>query len=181
MSRWCSPKFIHNIHGNQANNNTKVNIGHISKDTVVKLCHSKVAPPNKISLNYHQCFNVSRVHPLARALFQSNKSNSRSTSSRKTKIILFKLGQTSARSEYPKYCSRIRDSSSRIPCAGKITQSSSFDPGAIQSCQGGTQGSFVEKCNTASIAVQKLVSRQPLSCINERWGQQISNKFETSE
>ena len=70
---------------------------------------------------------------------------------------------------------------SKIHSAGKITQPSSFDPGTIQSCQGGTQGSFVEKCNTASIAVQKLVSRQPLSCIKERWGQQISNKFETSE
>ena len=34
----------------------------------------------------------------------SNKCNSRSTSSRETNILLFKLGQTYARSEYPKYC-----------------------------------------------------------------------------
>ena len=69
MSRWCSPKITQNIHGNQANNNIKINIGHSFKDTEVKLCHSKVVPPNKISLSYRQCFNVSRVYPLVRALF----------------------------------------------------------------------------------------------------------------
>ena len=72
MSRWCSPKIIHKIHGNQANNNTKVNIGHSFKDTETNLCHSKVVPPDKISLSYSQCFNVSRVHPLVRALFPTN-------------------------------------------------------------------------------------------------------------
>ena len=42
MSRWCSQKITHhNIHGNQANNNTKINIGHSFKDTEVKLCHFK--------------------------------------------------------------------------------------------------------------------------------------------
>ena len=29
-------------------------------------------PPNKISFSYPQCFNVSRVHPLVRALFPTN-------------------------------------------------------------------------------------------------------------
>ena len=72
MSRWCSPKITHKIHGNQANSNTKINIGHSLKDTEVKLCHSKVVPPNKISLSYTQCFNVSRVHPFVRALFPKN-------------------------------------------------------------------------------------------------------------
>ena len=67
-----------------------------------------------------------------------NKCSSRSTSIRETKILLFKLGQTYARSEYPKYCSKIRDSFSRKPCAGKITQPSSFESGTIQACQGGT-------------------------------------------
>ena len=43
MSRWCSSKIIHrNIHRNQANSNTKINIGHSFKDTEVRLCHSKV-------------------------------------------------------------------------------------------------------------------------------------------
>ena len=137
MSRWCSPKFIHNIHGNQANSNTKINIGHSFKDTEVKLCHLKVVPPNKIFLSYPQCFNVSRVHPLVRALFPK-KSNSRSTSSRETKIILFKLGQTYKRSEYPKYSSKIQDFLSRKPCAGKVTQPSSFKSRTIQAYHGGT-------------------------------------------
>ena len=73
MSRWCSPKFIHTIHGNQANSNTKINIGHSFKDTEVKLCHLKVVPPNKIFLSYPQCFNVSRVHSLVRAMFPKNQ------------------------------------------------------------------------------------------------------------
>ena len=72
MSRWCSPKIIRNIHGNQVNSSTKINIDHSFKDTEVKLCHSKVAPPSKISLSYPQCFNVSRVYPLLRALFSKN-------------------------------------------------------------------------------------------------------------
>ena len=72
MSRWYSPKIIHNIHGNQANSNTKINIGHSLKDTEVKLCHSKAVPPNKIFLSYLQCFNINRVHPLVRALFPKN-------------------------------------------------------------------------------------------------------------
>ena len=73
MSRWCCPNITHhNIHGNQANNNTKKNIGHSFKDTEVKICHSKVVPSSKISLSYSQCFNVSRVHPLVWALFPTN-------------------------------------------------------------------------------------------------------------
>ena len=51
----------------------------------------------------------------------SKKSNSRITSSRETKILLFKMGQTYTRSEYPKYSWRIRDSLSQKPCAGKFT------------------------------------------------------------
>ena len=50
-------------------------------------------------------------------------------------------------SKYPKYCSRIRDYFSGKPCAGKITQPSSFESGTIQACQGGTQRNFVERCN----------------------------------
>ena len=73
MSRWCSQKIVHNIHGNQAKSNTKINIGHSFKDTEVKLCHSKVVPSNKNSLSYPQCFNVSRVHPLVTALFPKNQ------------------------------------------------------------------------------------------------------------
>ena len=72
MSRWCSPKITHNIHGNQANGNTKINIGYSFVNTEVKLCHLKVAPPNKVCLSYPQCFNVSRVHSLVRALFTTN-------------------------------------------------------------------------------------------------------------
>ena len=37
MSRWCSPKITHNIHGNQANNNTKINIGQQTKFPSVTL------------------------------------------------------------------------------------------------------------------------------------------------
>ena len=70
--RRCSPKITHNIYGNQANNNTKINIGHKSKNTEVNLCHSKVVLTNIYSLSYPKCFNVSRVHPLARALFPTN-------------------------------------------------------------------------------------------------------------
>ena len=54
----------------------------------------------------------------------SKKSNSRSTSSRETKIFLFKFGQTYARYEYRKHSSKIRDSLSQKPCAGKVTQPS---------------------------------------------------------
>ena len=72
MSRWFPLNVTHNIHGNQANNNTKINIGHTFKDTKVKLCHSKVVRPNKISLSYSQCFNVNSVHPFVRALFPTN-------------------------------------------------------------------------------------------------------------
>ena len=72
MPRWCSPKISHKRHGNQASNNTKINIHHSFKDTEVKLCRSKVGPPNKISLSYPQWFNASTVHPLVRALFPTN-------------------------------------------------------------------------------------------------------------
>ena len=72
MSKWCSPNITHSIHGNQANNNTKINTSHSFKDTEAKLCHSKVVLPNKISLSYPQFSNVSRVHPLLRALFPIN-------------------------------------------------------------------------------------------------------------
>ena len=106
----------------------------------------------------------------------SSKSNSRSISNRETKIFLFKLVQTYTISEYPKYCSRIWDSFSRKPCAGKITESCGFEPGTIQACQGETQGNVVKRCNTASIAMQ-----QSLSCIKELWEQQTSNKFEKTE
>ena len=49
----------------------KKDICHILKDTEVKLCHSKIVP-NKVSLSYHQCFNVSRVHSLVKAMFPTN-------------------------------------------------------------------------------------------------------------
>ena len=71
MSRWCSPIVTGNIHRNQANNNTKINIGQF-QGYQVKSCHSKVMPPNKISLSYRQFFNVRRVHPLVRALSPIN-------------------------------------------------------------------------------------------------------------
>ena len=70
--RSCSPEITHNVDGNQANNNTKINIVHSFKESEVKLCQSKVVPPNKISLSYPQCFNVSRVHPFVRPLFPTN-------------------------------------------------------------------------------------------------------------
>ena len=71
MSRWCSPIVTGNIHGNQASNNTKINIGQF-QGYQVKSCHSKVMPPNKIFLSYPQFFNVRRVHPLVRALSPIN-------------------------------------------------------------------------------------------------------------
>ena len=110
-----------------------------------------------------------------------NKFNSRSTSSKETKILLFKLGQTYAGSEDPKYCSWIRDSFSRKLCVGKTTQPSTFKSETIQASQGGTQGNVVKRCNTASITIQKSVPQQPLSCIKEGWRQHTNNKFETSE
>ena len=57
----------------------------------------------------------------------SKKSNSRITSSRETKILLFKLGQTYTRSEYPKHSSRIRDSLSRKPCRMGQQNSKKFE------------------------------------------------------
>ena len=55
MSRWCSLKITHhNIHGSQANSNTKINIGHSFKGNEVKLCHSKVL---KLHLT-HSLLNV---------------------------------------------------------------------------------------------------------------------------
>ena len=105
------------------------------------------------------------------------KFNSRNTSSKETKILLFKLGRTYAGSEDPKYCSRIRDSFSRKLCAGKTTQPSTFKSETIQASQGGTQGNVVKRCNTASITIQKSVSQQPLSCIKEGWRQQTNNNL----
>ena len=177
MLGWCSPKITHlNIHGNQANNTTKINIGLSFRNIQVKLCHSKVVPPN----NFLKLPSVLQCRQKASTCkgFVFSKSNSRSTSSRETKIIFFKLGQTYTRSEYRKFCSRIRDSSSRKPCAGKITQPSSIQSGTIQACQGGTQGNVAESCNTASITMLKSVSQQHLSCNKEEWRQQTSNKFE---
>ena len=98
----------------------------------------------------------------------SNKQNSRSTSSSGTNIFLFKLGQTYTRSEYPKYCSIIRNYFSQKPCAGKSTQPSSSESRTIQACQEGGQGNVVERCNTAKIPMQKSVSQEPFSCIKER-------------
>ena len=97
----------------------------------------------------------------------SNKSNSRSTSSKETKILLFKLVQTYVRSEYPKYYSRIEDLFPRKHCAGKITQPSSSESGTIKACNGVTQGNVVKKWNAAGITVQKSVSQEPFSCIKE--------------
>ena len=73
MSRKCSPKITQKIHGSQANNNTKTNIGHSFKDTPPKtLSFKNSIPSKKISLSYPQYFNVSRVHLLVRALFPTN-------------------------------------------------------------------------------------------------------------
>ena len=73
MSRKCSPKITQKIHGSQANNNTKTNIGHSFKDTAPKTLSLKNSiPSKKISLSYPQYFNVSRVHLLVRALFPTN-------------------------------------------------------------------------------------------------------------
>ena len=73
-----------------------------------------------------------------------NKFNSRSTSSKETKILLFKLGRTYAGSEDPKYCSWIRDSFSRKLCVGKTTQPSTFKSETIKASQGGTQGMLLK-------------------------------------
>ena len=43
-----------------------------NKGRGVKLCHSKIVPPSKISLSYPQCFIVSRVHPFVRVMFPTN-------------------------------------------------------------------------------------------------------------
>ena len=73
MSRWCYPKINHNIYGNQASNNTKINISHSFKDTEAKLSFkSSSTKPNKISLILPQCFNLIRVHLLAKGLFPTN-------------------------------------------------------------------------------------------------------------
>ena len=132
------------------NNNTKINICHSFKDTEIKLCYLKVVLPNKISLSHPQCFSERRLHPLVRALFPTNPTVEVPLAGRL--FFLFKLSQTYARSKYPKYCSRIRDSLFRKNCARKITQTSSFESKIIQACQEGTQGN-VERCNIASITM----------------------------
>ena len=125
-------------------------------NTEVKLCHLKVAPPNKVCLSYPQCFNVSRVHSLVRVLFTTNPIPEVPLA----RILLLKLGQTYPRFNYPKYCSRISDSFSQKLCAGKIIQASSVESGTNQTCQGGAQGNVVERCNTASITLQKSASKR---------------------
>ena len=150
------------------NNNTKINICHSFKDTEIKLCYLKVVLPNKISLSHPQCFSERRLHPLVRALFPTNPIVEVPLAGRL--FFLFKLSQTYARSKYPKYCSRIRDSLFRKNCPRKITQTSSFESKIIQACQEGTQGN-VERCNIASITMWKPPSQQTLSCIKEGWRQ----------
>ena len=180
MSRWCSPKIIHNIHGNQANSNTKIRYWPQFQGYRGKTLSFKSSTTKQNFLELPSVLQCKQSASTCKGP-TSEKSNSRSTSSSETKILLFKLDQTYRRSEYRKYSSRIRDSLSRKPCAGKDTQPSSFKSRTIQVCQGGTQGNVVERCNTASITMQKSISQQPLSCIKEGWGQQTSNNFEASE
>ena len=92
--------------------------------------NSKVVPRNKIFLSYLQCFNVRLVHSLVRALFPTNSIPEVPQAGRIK--LLFKLVQTYTRSQYPKYCSRVRNFFSQKSCAGKIAQPSSFESGTIQ-------------------------------------------------
>ena len=127
MSRWCYPKINHNIYGNQANNNTKINISHSFKDTEVKLSFkSSSIKPNKISLSLPQCFNLIRVHPLAKGLFPTNPIPEVPLSGRLQLFCLILAKLTQDPSILNIYCSRIWDSFSQKPCAGKVTQPSSF-------------------------------------------------------
>ena len=152
MSRWCSQKITHhNRHGNQANNNTKINISHSFKDTEVKLYHFKSSATKQNFLELPSVIQCKQSASTCKGPV-SNKSNSRSTSSREAKIFLFKLVQTYTRSEYPKYWSRIRDFSQK-PCARKITQPSSFESGLIQACQRGSQGNVSSNVNEVIRAV----------------------------
>ena len=74
-------------------------------DTEVKLFHLKVVLPNKFLVLISVIQSKHSASTCNSPVF--NKSNSRSPSSRETKSLLFKLGQTYTRSECPKYFSRI--------------------------------------------------------------------------
>ena len=173
MSKRCSPKIIHHNKPDQQQHQNKYR----PQFQVYrgKLCHSKVVPPYKIFLNYLQCFNVSRVHQIVRALFPTNPIQELLLA-RRLKFI------------YSNWAKLTQDlnilntvKGSRFLFSKTITQPSSFKSGTIQACQGRIQGNVVERCNTTSITMQKLVSQQTLSYIKERWGQQTSNKFVASE
>ena len=108
------------------------------------------------------------MHSLVRALFPTNSIPEVPQAGRIK--LLFKLVQTYTRSQYPKYCSRVRNFFSQKSCAGKIAQPSSFESGTIQAGWGGTKGNVVERCNAAGITMQNSVSQQPFSSIKEGWG-----------
>ena len=98
----------------------------------------------------------------------SNKFNSKNSSSGETKI-----------SEYSKYCLSIRDSFSRKPCTGKITQHSSFESGTIQACQEEPRGILLKGL------IQPLYAKISILAASVSYqrgmGQHTSNKFKTSE
>ena len=151
ISRRCSPKITHHWKPGQQQHQNKYRPqfhGYRGKTLSFK---SSTTKQNFLELpSLLQCKQSASICKG----FVYNKSSSRSTSSRETKILLFKLDQTYTKSEYPKYCSKNRDSFSWKPCAGKITQPSSFESGTIQACQGGNQGNVVKRCNTSSITMQ---------------------------
>ena len=168
MSRWFPLNVTHNIHGNQANNNTKINIGHTFKDTKVKLCHSKVVRPNKISLSYSQCFNVNSVHPFVRALFPTNPIPEVTLAGR-LKLFYSNLAKLTQDLNILNIVQRFEILFSKTLCR-ENHPTLQFWIRNNQACQGGTQGNVVERSNTVCITMQKSASQQHLSCIKEGWG-----------
>ena len=111
------------------------------------------------------------------------KSNSRSTFSillleLETRILLFKLGQTYARSEYPKYCLRIRNYFSLCRENQPTLQfwnknNPSLSNRNSKKCRWNVQYSQHHHAKLNISATCDLYQRY--------WGKQISNKIETSE
>ena len=112
-----------------------------------------------------------------------NKFNSRSTSSiilseLETRILLFRLGQTYARSEYPKYCLRIRDCFSLCRENHPTFQfwnrnNLSLSNRNSKKCRWNMQYSQYHHAKISISATCDLYQRY--------WGKQISNEIETSE
>ena len=72
MSTWCFPRITHHSIWKPGQQQHQNKYWPQFQGYQGKALSSKSSTTKQISLSYPQCFNVSRVHPLARALFPTN-------------------------------------------------------------------------------------------------------------